>query len=490
MKKVDDILKGIQVLRKEGPEIPAIEQLVFDSRKAGSGTAFVAIRGTHADGHAFIPQAIGQGTRMIICEQFPERLHPGIQYIQVDNTARALGFMASNFYENPSLRLKLIGITGTNGKTTIATLLYRFFLQSGYRAGLISTIEYYINKKSYPSTHTTPDPLAMNKLLHEMVEAGCEYCFMEVSSHGISQERITGLRFAGGVFTNLTHDHLDYHPTFRDYLMAKKRFFDGLPQEAFALTNADDKNGLVMVQNTAARKYTYSLKSLSDFRCRIIENTIEGLQLEFGSERVWFRLTGEFNAYNILAVHSTALLLGMESTNLLTRLSPLSPVAGRFETLRSADGVVAIIDYAHTPDALLNVLRTIHTVRPASVRVITVVGAGGDRDRAKRPVMARIACSMSDRVILTSDNPRSEDPQVIIDEMRSGIEPEAIPKVLAIADRREAIRTASALAEAGDIVLIAGKGHEHYQEIKGIRHHFDDKEEIKAVFALRSANPA
>jgi UDP-N-acetylmuramoyl-L-alanyl-D-glutamate--2,6-diaminopimelate ligase len=488
VKRLNDILKGIHILRREGPDVPGVDDLTFDSRNIQPGCMFVAIKGTHTDGHSFIDQAVVQGAGVVVCEMIPERIHPEALYLQVESSSLALGQLASNYYDHPSLKLKLIGITGTNGKTTIATLLYRLFLQLGRQAGLISTIEYYINDRVFPSTHTTPDPIVLNRLLDEMVKAGCSHCFMEVSSHGIAQGRIAGLEFRGGIFTNLTHDHLDYHVTFRDYLLAKKKFFDALPSGAFALTNADDRNGTIMVQNTPARIYTYALKSPADYMCKIIESNIEGLELEFDKVRAWFRLVGEFNGYNLLAVYAAALLLDEDPATVLTGLSNLAPVTGRFETLRSNDKVVAIIDYAHTPDALINVLQTIQSVKPGNSRVISVVGAGGDRDKTKRPLMGKIASEKSDQVILTSDNPRSEDPQQIIDEMMSGIDQLLRKKVLTITDRREAIRTASALAHSGDIILIAGKGHERYQEIKGVRHHFDDKEIIESIFLTRSAN--
>ena len=456
--------------------------LQFDSRKVKPGDTFFAVRGSTSDGHAFLDMALERGAASIVCEQLPQSLRTGITYIVTERSSQALGIMASNFYGNPSEKLKLIGVTGTNGKTTTVTLLHRLFIQLGYGAGLISTIKNYISNTAFPSTHTTPDPLQINELLALMVKKGCEYCFMEVSSHAVDQQRIAGLTFRGGVFTNLTHDHLDYHKTFDAYLQAKKTFFDSLQADAFALINKDDKNGSVMLQNTKAAKYSCSLTGMADFRCRIIENEFQGLHLNIDGVEAWFKLIGNFNAYNILTSYATAMILGQDKTEALTLLSQMEPVDGRFNYVRSNDQVTAIVDYAHTPDALKNVLETINDIRSHSEQLITVVGAGGNRDTSKRPIMARIACNLSDRVILTSDNPRFEDPESILADMRGGVEMHLAKKVLVIVNRLEAIKTACALAKSGDIILVAGKGHENYQEINGVKHHFDDKEVLRQIF--------
>lgn len=476
MIKLSEILKGVQIIKVIGSTGQEIHAVQFDSRKIEPNDVFVAVRGTQSDGHDFIEKAILSGATTIVCEIIPVSTMPQITYIQVPNSGQALGFMASNQFGNPSAKLKLMGVTGTNGKTTIVTLLYELFQKLGYRAGLLSTIRNKISDRTIEATHTTPDPIQLNNLLNQMVLAGCSHCFMEVSSHAVDQDRIAGLRFKGGIFTNLTHDHLDYHKTTENYLKAKKKFFDQLPANAFALTNIDDKNGRVMLQNTAAIKKTYGLKSDADFKCRIIENQFEGLQLNIDGEEIWFHLIGKFNAYNLLAAYSAAILSGERKTEVLTMLSTVQPVEGRFDFIRSENNIVGIIDYAHSPDALNNVLSTIAAIRTKNETLITVIGAGGDRDKAKRPLMAKVACEKSDRVILTSDNPRSENPEDIIKAMEQGVEPLHFKKTLSIINRKDAIKTACMLAKPGDIILVAGKGHEKYQEIKGERFPFDDKE--------------
>jgi UDP-N-acetylmuramoyl-L-alanyl-D-glutamate--2,6-diaminopimelate ligase len=450
---------------------------------------FIAVKGTQADGHQYIQTALNAGAAIIVCEEMPGLLTEGVTFVQVKESSKALGIIAGNFYDNPSEELILVGVTGTNGKTTIATLLHQVFTSLGYGCGLLSTIRNLILNEEIPSTHTTPDPLQINSLLRHLVEQGGEYCFMEVSSHAIAQNRITGLKFAGGIFTNLTHDHLDYHITFQDYLLAKKRFFDDLPSSAFALINRDDKNGAVMVQNTKARVQTYALKSSADFKCRILENLLEGLQLSINNLETFCRLTGEFNAYNITAVYGASVLLGQLPENILTCLSSIPPVEGRFETIHSGNNITGIVDYAHTPDALKNVLNTIGELRTRNEKLITVVGAGGDRDRTKRPMMAAICAEKSDLVILTSDNPRSEDPEIILAEMKQGISADRQRKVMTIVNRKEAIRTACHLAQPGDIILIAGKGHEKYQEIKGVRYPFDDKKILEEMLLQTNQKP-
>lgn len=479
MKLLRDILYKAGLLEVRGSTNVAITSMTFDSRKVEKDGLFVAVRGTQSDGHAFIDKAVASGAVAIVCEEFPANTDERISYVRVSDSAQALGIMASNFFDNPSSSIKLIGVTGTNGKTTTVTLLFQLFRAMGYKAGMLTTVRNMINSEEIPSTHTTPDAIELNRLLRRMVDAGCKYAFMEVSSHAVVQERISGLTFAGGVFTNITHDHLDYHKTFDAYLKAKKAFFDHLPVDAFALTNKDDANGAVMLQNTRATKRSYSVRSTADFKARVMENQFSGLQLNIDSTEMWSKLIGSFNAYNLLAVYATAMLLGKDKMNVLTTLSTLSPVEGRFQYLRNDNGVTGIVDYAHTPDALENVLKTIHDIRTGNEQVITIIGCGGDRDAAKRPVMARIACEMSDRVILTSDNPRSEDPNEILKQMQEGVEARFSRNVLTISDRREAIRTAVALARPGDIVLVAGKGHEKYQEIKGVKHPFDDMEVLK-----------
>jgi UDP-N-acetylmuramoyl-L-alanyl-D-glutamate--2,6-diaminopimelate ligase len=486
MMLLSEIIGNCQVTEIIGSTDIAISGIQFDSRKVQPGNLFFAIRGTTSDGHDFIQTAIEKGSSGVVCEKLPDHIPGGITFVVVPKASIALGMMASSFYGNPSAKLKLIGVTGTNGKTTSVTLLHEVFFELGFGTGLISTISNKVNLAEVPATHTTPDPVQLNELLARMVSEGCEYCFMEVSSHAVDQQRIAGLTFRGGVFTNLTHDHLDYHKTFDAYLQAKKTFFDSLQANAFALINKDDKNGSVMLQNTKAAKYSCSLTGMADFRCRIIENEFQGLHLNIDGVEAWFKLIGNFNAYNILTSYATAILLGQDKTEALTLLSQMEPVDGRFNYVRSNDQVTAIVDYAHTPDALKNVLETINDIRSHSEQLITVVGAGGNRDTSKRPIMARIACNLSDRVILTSDNPRFEDPESILADMRGGVEMHLATKVLVIVNRLEAIKTACALAKSGDIILVAGKGHENYQEINGVKHHFDDKEVLRQIFELEN----
>ena len=481
--KLETLLKDIQIKSLVGDMQCDITGVNIDSRRIEAGHLFVALRGTQADGHAYIGKAIAQGAAAVLCETLPDTLAEGIAYVQVDNTEDVVGQVATTFYGNPSARLKLVGVTGTNGKTTIATLLYNMFRHLGYKVGLLSTVCNYIDGEAIPTDHTTPDPVTLNALLGRMADEGCQYAFMEVSSHAVAQKRIGGLRFAGGIFTNLTRDHLDYHKTFDNYLKAKKAFFDGLPKTAFALTNADDRNGNIMVQNTRARVVTYSLRSLADFQGKVLEDGFEGMLLEINRREVNVQFIGRFNASNLLAVYGAASLLGQSPEDILVTLSLLRPVAGRFDSMRSPSGYTAIVDYAHTPDALENVLNAIHEVLRGRGKVITVVGAGGNRDKGKRPLMAQEAAKQSDRLVITSDNPRFEEPQAIIDDMLAGLTLEDKKKTLTIADRREAIRTACMLAQPGDVVLVAGKGHEDYQEIKGVKHHFDDREVIRGIFA-------
>ncbi|RKD13235.1 UDP-N-acetylmuramoyl-L-alanyl-D-glutamate--2,6-diaminopimelate ligase [Pelobium manganitolerans] len=479
-----DILYGVALEQVIGSTDVEVNALAFDSRKVTEQSLFVAVKGTVADGHAFIAKAAEQGAKVIVCEVMPSNFALDLTYVKVKDASKALGLIAANFYQNPSKKLTLVGVTGTNGKTTVATLLYKLFRELGYKVGLISTVENQINDEVIPSTHTTPDPLALNQLLVQMVDNGCDYCFMEVSSHAVAQHRIEGLMFAGAIFTNISHDHLDFHHTFDNYIKAKKAFFDGLNRSAFALTNVDDKNGMVMLQNTAAHKKTYGIKSMADFKAKIIENQFSGLHLDIDQQEVYFKLVGSFNAYNLLAVYGTALLLDQDRMKVLTVLSRLSGAEGRFDYLISPNKIVGIVDYAHTPDALINVLSTIENIRNKNEQVITVVGCGGDRDKTKRPLMAQAACDWSDKVILTSDNPRSENPGTIITEMQAGVSAVNQKKVLVISDRKEAIKTAVHLAKAGDIILLAGKGHEKYQEINGVRKHFDDKEVLNQCFNL------
>lgn len=479
--ELKDILYGVSLVSVQGNMATVVEGIVFDSRKAKVGTVFVAIEGTTSDGHDFVLSVIEKGCNIIVAQK-PVEVPASVTFVLVDDSAKALGIMAARFYEDPSHQLKLIGITGTNGKTTTATLLHKLFSALGHKTGLISTVVNKIGEREIPATHTTPDPVALNALLQEMVAEQCEYCFMEVSSHAVAQERIAGLQFAGGAFTNITHDHLDYHKTFRAYIDAKKGFFDQLPAVAFALTNVDDKNGMVMLQNTKAKKYTYALKTPADFKAKVIENQFSGLVLNMAGTELWSRLIGDFNAYNLLLVYGISQLLEQDKIEVLTILSNLESVEGRFEYIRSTSGITAIVDYAHTPDALENVLKTIANIRTRNETVFTVVGCGGDRDKTKRPVMAKIACDLSDKVIITSDNPRTEDPAVIIEEMMAGVDGHHFKKTLSIQDRQQAIKTACSMAVAGDIILIAGKGHEKYQEINGVRHDFDDMKIVTELF--------
>jgi UDP-N-acetylmuramoyl-L-alanyl-D-glutamate--2,6-diaminopimelate ligase len=473
-----EIIYKVAIEAVKGSTDIAINKMEFDSRNIGANDVFVAIRGTISDGHDYIEKAINLGAVAIVCDTFPENLVTGITYVQVIDTNKALAFMAANYFGNPSGKLKLVGITGTNGKTTIASLLYQLYKKAGFKVGLLSTVKILVDDVEYKATHTTPDSITINHYLKEMVDAGVEYCFMEVSSHGIHQKRTEALHFVGGVFTNLSHDHLDYHPTFAEYRDVKKSFFDNLPKNAFALSNIDDKNGQVMLQNTTAKKLTYALKSYADYKAQILENQLSGLLLKINGNEVWVKLIGTFNAYNLLAIYGTAVELGMESLEVLRLLSDLESVSGRFQFIVSNANITAIVDYAHTPDALENVLKTINDIRTKNEQLITVVGCGGNRDKAKRPIMAGIATELSDKAILTSDNPRNEDPEVIIHEMEEGIAPQNFKKSLSITDRKQAIKTACQLAQPNDIILIAGKGHENYQEINGVRHHFDDMETV------------
>ena len=480
--KLNELLKHVEVLNALGDTEIEITGVNIDSRRIEAGHLFVAIPGTQTDGHKFIPKAIEQGAVAVLCEYFPNRREPGVTYIAVDSTEDCVGEVATQFYGDPSRQLKLVGVTGTNGKTTIATLLYNMFRKFGHKCGLLSTVCNYIEDEAIVADHTTPDPIELNRLLAQMVEAGCEYAFMECSSHAIAQKRIGGLKFAGGIFTNLTRDHLDYHGTFENYRDAKKAFFDGLDKDAFAIINADDKNGAVMVQNCKAQIKTYSTRSMADFKAKIIECHFEGMYLEINGKEVGVQFIGKFNVSNLLAVYGTAVMLGKQPEDILLILSTLKSVSGRLEPIRSPEGYTAIVDYAHTPDALQNVLNAIHEVLDGKGFVITVCGAGGDRDKGKRPLMAQEAVKQSDRVIITSDNPRSEDPEDIINDMLEGLDAKQMRKVVSIVDRREAIRTACMMAQKGDVVLIAGKGHEDYQEIQGVKHHFDDREVVREIF--------
>ena len=480
--KLKDILTNCNLLEIVGEKDVDVVDISFDSRKVGQGTLFFAVKGTQVDGHDYISNAIEKGASVIVCEKMPRKKAENVTYVKVDNSAYVLGVGASNFFGDPSEKLKLVGVTGTNGKTTIATLLYRLFTEAGYSCGLLSTIENIVNREVVPSTHTTPDPIELNALLQKMVDQGCEYAFMEVSSHSVAQDRIAGLCFAGGIFTNLTHDHLDYHKTMANYRNAKKKFFDDLPQNAFALTNLDDKNGAYMLQNTKAKKLSYALKHDADFKGVVMESHFDGMMLKVNGTEMFTQLVGGFNASNILAIYGAALALGFNKEELLVEISKLRGANGRFDMVHSEKGIVGIVDYAHTPDALENVLQTINDVRCHKETLITVVGCGGNRDTTKRPEMAAVAVKLSDRVILTSDNPRNEDPDEIIRQMKAGVAEEDQGKVLSITNRREAIRTAVALAKRGDIILLAGKGHENYQEIKGVKNHFDDKEVLSEAF--------
>jgi len=476
MKLLKDILYKAGIEEVVGSTNVAIENVCIDSRQARKFSLFIAVKGTAVDGHDFIDLAVKQGSLAIVCETLPEKLHKEVNYIQVKNSRFAAGIIASNFFDNPSQKLKLVGVTGTNGKTTTATLLYELFRALGYKTGLLSTVRNLINGNVLSATHTTPDPISLNQLLAEMVDAGCSHCFMEVSSHALDQHRVAGIQFTGAIFTNITHDHLDYHETFQNYIKAKKMLFDMLAPNAFALVNLDDKNGEVMVQNCRGKIVTYGLRSMADRKAKILENNLTGLILNIDGQEVITRLIGSFNAYNVLSVYAAAIELKEEKLQVLTTLSNLMPPDGRFQFIKTENNILGIVDYAHTPDALDNVLSTIHELRSGNERLITIVGCGGDRDRTKRPEMARISAENSDKVILTSDNPRSEDPQTIIDEMKKGLDPVLTKKAVSIVDRAEAIRTACMMAQPGDIILVAGKGHEKYQEIKGVKHPFDDME--------------
>ena len=484
MKLLSDILYKVKLEEIIGSTHVAISSIVFDSRKVKKDSLFVATKGAADDGHIYIQKAIELGAIAIVCEEIPKDKNDQITYVKVADSTYALGVMACNYYDNPSEKLKLVGITGTNGKTTTVTLLFNLFKSLGYSVGLLSTVQNKINNTVIPSTHTTPDAITLNELLFKMEEQGCEFVFMEVSSHAIIQNRIAGINFTGALFSNITHDHLDYHKTFDEYIKAKKQFFNLLPSTAFALTNRDDKNGMVMLQNTKANKYTYALKNIADYKCKIIESHLNGLLLNIDNHEVWVKLIGTFNAYNILSVYATAVLLKQDITSVLTALSNLNSVEGRFQYVKSPNGVIGIIDYAHTPDALKNVLETVKEIRSGSEQVITLLGCGGDRDSAKRPIMAAIACEYSNKVILTSDNPRTEDPEEILNQMQAGVNPVDVKKVLRITDRREAIKIACSFSSKGDIILIAGKGHEKYQEIKGVKHDFDDLEILKETIKI------
>ncbi|WP_288981128.1 UDP-N-acetylmuramoyl-L-alanyl-D-glutamate--2,6-diaminopimelate ligase [uncultured Flavobacterium sp.] len=474
MKNLKDILYKVGIEAVHGATDIAISKIEFDSRKIELNDVFVAIRGTLSDGHDYIEKALSLGAVAVICEEFPSVIVNGVTYIKVKDSNEALAFLAANFYENPSENIRLVGVTGTNGKTTIASLLYQLFKKAGYKVGLLSTVKIMVDNQEFKATHTTPDSLTINKYLDLMVQEGCEFCFMEVSSHGIHQKRTEALHFTGGVFTNLSHDHLDYHNTFAEYRDVKKIFFDNLPKSAFAITNIDDKNGAIMLQNTKAKKLSYALKSYADYKAQILENQLSGLLLKINDNEVWVKLIGSFNAYNLLAIYGVAVELGIEKVEALRLLSELESVSGRFQFIVSDSKITAIVDYAHTPDALENVLKTIEDIRTKNEQLITVVGCGGDRDKTKRPIMANIASSMSDKVIFTSDNPRTENPETIIEEMEKGVEPQNFKKTVSILDRKQAIKTACQLANPNDIILIAGKGHETYQEINGVRHDFDD----------------
>ena len=481
--KLSDLLKNIVTISITGDAECDIKGVNIDSRKVADGHLFIAMRGTQVDGHKFIPKAEELGAAAILCEQIPEEKKEGVTYVQVANTEDVVGQVATTFYGNPTSKLKLVGVTGTNGKTTIATLLYNMFRKMGHKCGLLSTVCNYVEGEAYPTDHTTPDPIELNELLGKMVDADCEYAFMECSSHAIAQKRIGGLTFAGGIFTNLTRDHLDYHKTLENYRDAKKKFFDDMPKNAFAITNADDKNGMVMVQNTKATVKTYSIRTMADFHAKIIECHFEGMYLEVNGKEVGVQFIGKFNVSNLLAVYGAAVMLGKDPEDILVTLSTLKSVAGRLEPIRSAEGVTALVDYAHTPDALENVLNAIHEVMEGkSGKIITVCGAGGNRDKGKRPLMSQEAVKQSDRVIITSDNPRFEEPQDIINDMLAGLNAQQMKSVVSIVDRREAIKTAVMMAEKGDVILIAGKGHEDYQDVKGTKHHFDDREEVRKAF--------
>lgn len=481
-KKLQDLLTHVEVDQIVGDSSANINDVTCDSRQVRRGSLFVAVRGVNVDAHQFIPQVVADGATAVVCEQLPDKEAEGVTFVVVPNSTVALAHIASNWYDNPSSQLQLVGVTGTNGKTTTATLLYELANLMGYKAGLLSTVQNLIDKRVEPAKQTTPDHLTLNRLLHEMVEAGCEYAFMEVSSHACSQHRIDGLKFAGGIFTNLTRDHLDYHGTVENYINAKKMFFDSLDANAFAVVNADDKVGAVMVQNTKAKKYTYSLRTMADFKCRVLEDRLDGTALTINDKEVNVLFTGRFNAYNLTGVYAAAVLLGWDKDSVLVKMSQLVPVAGRFQTMRSPRGYTAIVDYAHTPDALVNVIDTVNEVTNGKGQVITVCGCGGNRDKGKRPIMAREATMRSDKVILTSDNPRFEDPDEILRDMQAGVPAEKVASTLTITNRKQAIEAACHMAQPGDVVIVAGKGHEDYQEIQGVKHHFDDREVIAHVF--------
>ncbi len=487
MNVLKDILYKVSLTSTIGDMEREVSGIVFDSRKVEAGSAFVAVAGTQVDGHEFIATAIEKGASVIICEKLPETIVAGITYVQVVNSAKALGIAASNFYDNPSEQIKVVAVTGTNGKTTTVTLLHQLFVAMGYSTGLLSTVENKINEEVIPATHTTPDAVSVQALLRKMVDAGCTHCFMEASSHAIVQERIAGLKLAGAVFTNITHDHLDYHGTFDEYIKAKKKLFDELPKGAFALVNGDDKRGAVMLQNSKANHQTFALKTAADFKAKILSNTLEGLELDINGKQIWFRMIGAFNAYNLLGVLGVAVLLGEDEDEVLRELSAIRGAKGRFDRI-AIGGIIAIVDYAHTPDALDNVLKTINGVRNGNEQLITVVGCGGNRDKTKRPVMAKIAVAESTKAIFTSDNPRFEEPMDILRDMQAGIGPSELRKTLTIEDRREAIKTAVMLCKKGDIILIAGKGHEDYQEVKGVKHHFDDAEVVTEILEQMTEN--
>jgi UDP-N-acetylmuramoyl-L-alanyl-D-glutamate--2,6-diaminopimelate ligase len=482
MKLLSDILYGVSLIEVRGSTNIAIESLTQDSRKVRNNSLFIAVKGTLTDGHNYIEQSTQNGCIAVVCENLPTKLYDKITYILVKNAAEALGIVAANFYDNPSEQLKIIGVTGTNGKTTTTTLLYNLFKKMGYKVGLLSTVVNKILNEEIPATHTTPDAIQLNSLLRQMLDKGCTHCFMEVSSHALHQKRVHGVKFTCAVFTNITHDHLDYHKTFDEYIKAKKIFFDFLPSSSYAILNKDDYHSDIMIQNCKAKIKTYAIKSMADYKAKIIENQFTGLMLNINGKEVWTKIIGSFNAYNVLAVYAVTNVLGMDEISVLTAISTLQPVDGRFEYIKNKDNVTAIVDYAHTPDALKNVLQTIKDIKQGNEKIITVVGCGGDRDKSKRPLMAAIACQLSDKVILTSDNPRSEEPDTIINDMKKGIDVNQLKKVLSITNRREAIKTACAFAQAGDIILVAGKGHEKYQEIKGEKYPFDDLHEIKECF--------
>ncbi|MBT1704145.1 UDP-N-acetylmuramoyl-L-alanyl-D-glutamate--2,6-diaminopimelate ligase [Chryseosolibacter indicus] len=488
MRELKDILYKVPLTSSYGNMNSEVKGICFDSRKVKPGFVFIAVKGTVTDGHDYVDKAISLGASVVVCEKIPSTINENVTYVTVKDSALALGIISSNYFGNPSEKLKLTGVTGTNGKTTTVTLLYKLFSGLGYNVGMISTVENRIIDDVIPSTHTTPDPIQLNELLKKMVDSGCSHAFMEVSSHAVDQERIAGVKFAGAIFTNITHDHLDYHKTFENYIKAKKKYFDELSSDAFALVNADDKRGMVMLQNTKATKYTFGLKKMVDFKGKIVTNSIEGLELEIAGKNVWFQMIGDFNAYNILGIYGAAILLGEDSDEVLTQLSSLKGAPGRFELVLPGSKVTAIVDYAHTPDAVKNVLETIAQFRTGNEQVITVIGCGGNRDTTKRPLMASIACKLSDKVVLTSDNPRDEEPMAIIKDMQAGILPTEARKTIIIPDREEAIKTACMMAKEKDIILIAGKGHETYQEIKGIKHPFDDREVVARMIKLFSDN--